>query len=119
MEALPGMISMLAGKPNPSLFPIKSISVTVRSPVTGEETVLPIAGDILDEALQYGPTNGTPAVVQWLKGLQERAHHRSQSPDWDLTLGAGSQDLLYKVRALSLHKSARDSPYPLGFACTP
>lgn len=91
------MISMLAGKPNPSLFPITSLSVTVRSPLTGEESVLPITGKTLGDALQYGPTSGEPALVQWFKGLQQLSHHRAQSADWEVTVGSGSQDLLYKV----------------------
>jgi len=99
MEKVPGMISMLAGKPNPSLFPITSIAITVRSPVDGgmSEKVLEIKGLELDEALQYGPTSGLPRVKQWLKGLQVAAHNRKEGPDWDLAIGSGSQDLLYKV----------------------
>jgi tryptophan aminotransferase len=99
MEKVPGMISMLAGKPNPTLFPITSISITVRSPIDGgaTEKVLQINGPDLDEALQYGPTSGIPKAEQWFKGMQEAAHHRKEGPDWDLAVGSGSQDLLYKV----------------------
>ncbi|KIM33517.1 hypothetical protein M408DRAFT_326211 [Serendipita vermifera MAFF 305830] len=93
------MISMLAGKPNPSLFPITSIAITVRSPLDGgaSEKVLEINGPDLEEALQYGPTSGIPKAERWFKGLQERAHHRKQGPDWDMAVGSGSQDLLYKA----------------------
>jgi tryptophan aminotransferase len=101
------MISMLAGKPNPSLFPITSLSVTIRSPVTGEETILPITGKTLDDALQYGATGGQADIVRWFKRLQEISHHRNQTSDWDLTIGSGSQDLLYKVSLVSRVRDRR------------
>lgn len=93
------MISMLAGKPNPTLFPITSISITVRSPLDGgvSQKVIEINGEDLEEALQYGPTSGMPKAERLFKGLQEFAHHRKQGPDWDLAVGSGSQDLLYKA----------------------
>lgn len=91
---------MLAGKPNPTLFPITSISVTIRSP-TGDgtsEKVVDIQGTELEDALQYGATAGMPNIHAWFKGLQVAAHHRPITPDWELAVGCGSQDLIYKVR---------------------
>lgn len=99
LEQVPGIISMLAGKPNPSLFPITSISVTIRSPTADGfvEKVVDIQGSRLQEALQYGATQGLPSTHSWFKELQVAAHHRALSPDWELSIGSGSQDLLYKV----------------------
>lgn len=99
LEQVPGIISMLAGKPNPSLFPITSISVTIRSPTAdgSVEKVIDIQGSELQEALQYGATQGLPDMHRWFKGLQVAAHDRVPSSDWELSIGCGSQDLLYKV----------------------
>jgi tryptophan aminotransferase len=93
---------MLAGKPNPSMFPISSMSITVRSPHSKEgspsEKVITIDGPALNEALQYGPTPGSPDALRWYKGLQEVAHKRPQSTEWSLSMGSGSQDVIYKAR---------------------
>lgn len=101
LELVPGIISMLAGKPNPSMFPITSMSITVRSPHAKEgvssEQVLTIDGATLTEALQYGPTPGLPDTVRWFTGLQEVVHKRPRSSDWSLAMGSGSQDVIYKA----------------------
>ncbi|PVF99708.1 PLP-dependent transferase [Serendipita vermifera] len=99
LESIPGMISMLAGKPNPALFPISGISVKIQTPDGAghtEKTVM-IEGKALEEALQYGPTPGLPGLQKWLKGLQCISHKRGQTTDWELAVGSGSQDLLYKA----------------------
>jgi tryptophan aminotransferase len=102
LEFTPGIISMLAGKPNPTMFPIASMSITVRSPHSKEggpsEKVITIDGPSLTEALQYGPTAGSPDAVKWYKGLQEVAHKRPPSTEWSLSMGSGSQDVIYKAR---------------------
>jgi DNA-binding transcriptional MocR family regulator len=100
LEAIPGMISMLAGKPNPALFPFSSISVNIQIPDGAGhiEKTVKIEGKALEQALQYGPTPGLPGLQKWLKGLQSISHKRPQTADWDLAVGSGSQDLLYKVR---------------------
>lgn len=101
LELVPGIISLLAGKPNPSLFPITSMSITVRSPHATEgtpsEKVITIDGEKLTEALQYGPTAGLADSVRWFAGLQEVAHKRPRGTDWALSIGSGSQDLIYKA----------------------
>ena len=101
LELTPGLISLLAGKPNPSTFPITSLSFTARTPNpdgTDTEQQYTLEGKALTAALQYGPTAGPPELVKWLLGLQERVHERPVSDDeWSLTCGAGGQDLLYKV----------------------
>lgn len=102
LEFTPGIISMLAGKPNPSMFPITSISITVQSPYARDGSpsgkVITVDGPTLTEALQYGPTAGNPDAVKWYKGLQELVHKRPQSGDWSLSMGSGSQDVIYKAR---------------------
>lgn len=98
LENIPGMISLLAGKPAPETFPINSISVNVQSPYAKEqETTVTIEGKALAEALQYGATKGIPSMQKWIYGLQEVYHKRRDGEGWTVTVGSGSQDLLCKV----------------------
>ncbi|KAH8917737.1 PLP-dependent transferase [Atractiella rhizophila] len=97
LENRPGMISFLAGKPNPTTFPFSELSVTIKSapPVT-----LTLSENELNEALQYGPTAGLPGLVKWLIGLQEQEHGRSwegEGRSWKVSIGSGSQDSMTKV----------------------
>ncbi|KAG8821443.1 hypothetical protein FRC17_009826 [Serendipita sp. 399] len=100
-EDRPNMLSLLAGKPNPALFPITALSVTVRSPIdSSSSTQLTIDGKMLEDALQYGPTQGVPQAHKWFVGLQEVAHNRpATGGEWGLSVGNGSQDLIYKAFA--------------------
>lgn len=54
------------------------------------------------EGLQYGPTDGVPALLNWVYGLQEKVHGRERSADWKVSIGSGSQDVIYKVRILDI-----------------
>lgn len=103
------MISLLAGKPNPSMFPITSLNITVRSPTDPtKEEKLELPDSLLAEGLQYGATAGQPELLNWLAGLQEYSHKRKAGEGWRVSMGAGSQDLIYKVRSLSLEVSRID-----------
>lgn len=107
LESIPGIISLLAGKPNPETFPITSFSFTARTPSadgTDPEREFTLKGQDLEEALQYGPTPGLPRLIKWLLGLQEEVHERVLGDDWTLTCGAGGQDLLYKVGPFILRR---------------
>ncbi|KAJ4482362.1 TdiD protein [Lentinula aciculospora] len=99
-EHEPGMISMLAGKPNPSVFPFVSLTMEVRSPnpqINDSLTDLRLDGQDLAAALQYGPTSGNPALVKWLTDLTCHLHGSQLNEGWRVTVGSGSQDLLYKA----------------------
>ena len=106
MEKVPGVISLLAGKPNPSTFPISNLQVTVRSPPdsTGnvKEDKIDINGSLLAAGLQYGSTAGYEPLVEWIEGLQKFSHGRAKGEGWRVSMGSGSQDILYKVH---LHPS--------------
>jgi len=53
LETIPGLISLLAGRPNPDTFPLTSFTFTARSPVnSNEETVLKIKGNELAQGLE-------------------------------------------------------------------
>lgn len=96
------MITLLAGKPNASVFPMTSFQFTARSPSEPDkEEVLTVSGTRLTQALQYGPTAGIPSFIEWLTHLQEISHGRRLGEGWKLTTGMGSQDLLYKVCRMS------------------
>jgi len=98
LEATPGLISLLAGKPNGSMFPFTSFSFTARSPTDpSQETTTTIDGVDLAQSLQYGPTDGYKGLLEWLYGLQEKAHGRKKGEGWRISVGSGSQDLIYKV----------------------
>ena len=98
LEKTPGLISMLAGKPNSSTFPFTSIQLTARSPTDlMKEETLTIGPKQLETALQYGPTAGIPSLLDWIWGLQEFAHGRKRNEGWRSSVGAGSQDVIYKV----------------------
>lgn len=98
LEDTPGLISLLAGKPNAATFPFKSLSFTIDSFVEKDQDVtLTINPVDLAEGLQYGPTAGIPKLIDWLKGLQGHSHSRKAGEGWDISVGTGSQDLINKV----------------------
>lgn len=101
LENKPGVISLLAGKPNDAMFPFESFSFTVSDPSHSSQSIpVSLAGASLATGLQYGPTAGLPRLVEWFVGMQERAHGRKPSEGWRLSVGNGSQDVIYKVGAL-------------------
>jgi tryptophan aminotransferase len=99
----PGLISMLAGKPHSSTFPITSLSFTYRDPANpGSEVAIQLSQEELDYGLQYSPTSGHPELIEWLYELQKLAHSRDKGENWSLTIGNGAQDLIYKVSLRSV-----------------
>ncbi|SCZ90280.1 BZ3500_MvSof-1268-A1-R1_Chr1-3g01890 [Microbotryum saponariae] len=97
-EEIPGMISFLAGKPNPTTFPFSSISVMLKPIVpTAEPETLVVEGENLNESLQYGPTAGLKKLVNWLEDLQVMKHSRKKDGSWGVSIGSGSQDLINKA----------------------
>ncbi|KAJ7212864.1 PLP-dependent transferase [Mycena haematopus] len=102
LEATPGVLSLLAGKPNPTTFPFTSFSFTAcGAPAEDgqltEEISLSLSGAELAAGLQYGPTGGMTPLVDWLYDLQRTVHGRERGEGWTLTVGSGSQDLLSKT----------------------
>ncbi|MBW0476966.1 hypothetical protein O181_016681 [Austropuccinia psidii MF-1] len=101
LEERPGMISMLAGKPNPATFPIHSIKLALSTPneSSGERETLELAGSELAEALQYGPTAGLGSFLPWIYQLQQQTHGRGgpKEEGWSCAIGAGSQELMDKA----------------------
>ena len=101
LENKPGVISLLAGKPNDAMFPFESFSFTITDPSHSSQSIpISITGTDLAAGLQYGPTAGLPRLNEWFVALQERAHGRKPSEGWRLTIGNGSQDVICKVGAI-------------------
>lgn len=72
--------------------------MSVRSPAPPfTESTIAIDGNRIDEALQYGQTIGHPDLVEFLTEMQTELHGRPRNPSWRVSVGAGSQDLLYKA----------------------
>ncbi|CAO1626947.1 unnamed protein product [Sympodiomycopsis kandeliae] len=98
LEEIPGMLSLLAGKPNPETFPFESITVNLKpNPETQKSEEIKIQGDDLYLALQYGATAGLPRLTKWLSNMQSNVHKRAvDNKIWQISLGVGSQDSLNK-----------------------
>ncbi|KAF9553975.1 PLP-dependent transferase [Agrocybe pediades] len=98
LEKTPGVISLLFGKPNASTFPFTSLSFSARSPTDPtQESTLTIDGAELEAGLQYGDTTGFKPLMDWIFGLQEAFHGRRRGEGWRISMGSGSQDLIYKA----------------------
>lgn len=88
----------MAGKPNASTFPFTELSFKARSPTDpSQELSLNIVGADLELGLQYNEAAGVQKLRDWLYGLQERAHGRKRGEGWQISVGSGSLDLIFKV----------------------
>ncbi|EJD49564.1 TdiD protein [Auricularia subglabra TFB-10046 SS5] len=101
LELEPGVISLLAGKPNPTTFPITGISFKARSPLSpggAEEEDFELTPRQVSTALQYNFVAGVPDMVNWVTELQSHEHKQPVDPArWTVTIGSGGQDLIYKA----------------------
>mmetsp|Transcript_1828 Transcript_1828/g.5827 ORF Transcript_1828/g.5827 Transcript_1828/m.5827 type:complete len:446 (-) Transcript_1828:62-1399(-) len=76
----PDMISFAGGLPNPSLFPVKGVSVHVATEGgTASQTVDVTPAD-LSASLQYSASVGMPTLLNKLAALQHRHHGRDIVP---------------------------------------
>ncbi|ORZ09018.1 pyridoxal phosphate-dependent transferase [Absidia repens] len=83
------VISLGAGQPNAQTFPFAGMTVTLKN---GD--VLEMDPELFQRCLSYDATAGLKQLQDWLKELQIIEHH--PSVEFDLAIGAGSQDLLTK-----------------------
>lgn len=63
LEALPGMISLVAGKPSPETFPIAEIAISLKGAAPGKDRIV-VDGETLDQALQYGLPKGNAGLIR-------------------------------------------------------
>jgi tryptophan aminotransferase len=124
LEQTPGVISLLAGKPNDAMFPFTSVQFTVPRPDSSEQMLLKVDDDLLSRGLQYAQTSGIPSMVEWLTEFQEQEHGRRRQEGWRISVTAGSQDAIYKVRlvitshlSLTHRYSGHTSARGLGRSC--
>ena len=112
LEQTPGVISLLAGKPNDAMFPFTSVQFTVPRPDSSEQMLLKVDDDLLSRGLQYAPTSGIPSMVEWLTEFQEQEHGRRRQEGWRVSVTAGSQDAIYKVRLVITSHLSLTHRYP-------
>ncbi len=105
-ELIPGMVSLLSGKPNSDTFPFQRIVLELKPGIDAPSTTIPIEGEDLDVALQYSATSGIPKLVEWIEAFQSKIHRRERvkaadgrksGEVWRCSFGSGSQDLLTKT----------------------
>ncbi|EKM78973.1 hypothetical protein AGABI1DRAFT_75553 [Agaricus bisporus var. burnettii JB137-S8] len=100
LEKTPGIISLLAGKPNPTMFPLTSLSFSARAPHSSDpadEQSYSLTQEEIALGLQYSDTAGIKPLRDWLYGLQEFSHGRTREEGYSVMVGNGSQDLIYKA----------------------
>ncbi|OBZ66161.1 Kynurenine/alpha-aminoadipate aminotransferase, mitochondrial [Grifola frondosa] len=98
LEQRPGVISLLAGKPNAETFPITALQYTISDPAgSSAGTTIALSPEDLAVGLQYNHTAGLPELVEWVYGLQEDVHGRRKGEGWRVSIGVGSSDLIYKA----------------------
>ncbi|KAF7341513.1 Aminotran-1-2 domain-containing protein [Mycena venus] len=105
LENIPGMISLLAGRPNASTFPFESITMKLKPALAGmpapsgddDPFTISLENDELNEALQYGMTAGVARFINWLEKFQSQVHKRAPDVSWNVVVGSGSQDLMHKA----------------------
>ncbi|KAH8746383.1 pyridoxal phosphate-dependent transferase [Diaporthe sp. PMI_573] len=96
LESLPGMISLVPGKPNPSNFPFSGLSLMVRASGSKPDTIIRLNDGEVSDAFQYNLPGGYPALVEWFQKLQLRVHGLTAASGWSCCVGNGSQDLIHK-----------------------
>ncbi|KAI0885912.1 PLP-dependent transferase [Annulohypoxylon maeteangense] len=94
LESLPGMISLVAGKPNPEVFPFEKITLSLKG--SNEEIILTREDGLVD-GLQYGLPGGNPELVRWFEGFQSELHGIDRNQGWSCCIGNGSQELLHRT----------------------
>ncbi|RKO84666.1 pyridoxal phosphate-dependent transferase [Blyttiomyces helicus] len=87
---IPGMISLGGGNPNPSTFPLQSMTFTLRNGET-----INIDEPAMQKALQVRGRCGLGELVKWLGDLQTHVHNPPKP--FDVCVGNGSQDVLTKA----------------------
>jgi len=93
LVALPGMISLGGGNPNPSLFPFKGLSLDL-----ADGNTISFTQQELSTALQYSPTPGLPALQQKLKDMLMKEHQpQMDESTWSVSVTNGSTDGLFKA----------------------
>ncbi|XP_033324065.2 kynurenine/alpha-aminoadipate aminotransferase, mitochondrial [Megalopta genalis] len=94
--ATPNGITLANGMPNTETFPFEEISVKYKD---GSRVML--VGEELGWALQYGPSQGYPPLIQKLKEFQNY-WSKPKYDNWDIVITNGSMDACNKVFEMTL-----------------
>ncbi|OTA98388.1 hypothetical protein M426DRAFT_258948 [Hypoxylon sp. CI-4A] len=94
LENLPGMISLVAGKPNPEMFPFEKITLSLKG--SNQEIVLTQEDGLVD-GLQYGLPGGNSDLVEWFEEFQSELHGIRRNQEWACCIGNGSQELIHRT----------------------
>ncbi|KAI1481783.1 PLP-dependent transferase [Daldinia eschscholtzii] len=94
LENLPGMISLVAGKPNPEVFPFEKITLSLKG---SSKQIILTQEDGLADGLQYGLPGGNSDLVKWFEEFQCELHGINRGQEWACCIGNGSQELLHRT----------------------
>ncbi|KAG7090552.1 hypothetical protein E1B28_009660 [Marasmius oreades] len=107
LEQTPGVVSLLAGKPNSTTFPFTQLTFTAPDPSPYTEISsssssraiisVTLKEDLLSQGLQYTATPGMDGLIEWFEQLQERVHGRNARREgWSVSVGCGARELVGK-----------------------
>lgn len=98
------LIPLALGMPNSGFFPIESIDLNLTSKPFHYDNLVKTTIDNkqpselpLSQVLQYGETNGLQPVLDFAKDYVTRLGNAPQYSNWDVCVGSGSSESLYKI----------------------
>uniref|UniRef100_A0A0N8AIL1 Kynurenine/alpha-aminoadipate aminotransferase, mitochondrial n=2 Tax=Daphnia magna TaxID=35525 RepID=A0A0N8AIL1_9CRUS len=91
-QGSPDLVFLASGVPNPSMFPFQGASVTLR-----DGSTIQLEGKTINDALQYGPTQGYGPLLAQLKEMQQKLHSPPCWTNTEVLITNGSQDGLCKA----------------------
>lgn len=91
-QGFPDLVFLASGVPNPSMFPFQGASVTLR-----DGSTIQLEGKTINDALQYGPTQGYGPLLAQLKEMQQKLHSPPCWTNTEVLITNGSQDGLCKA----------------------
>ncbi|XP_046652485.1 kynurenine/alpha-aminoadipate aminotransferase, mitochondrial-like [Daphnia pulicaria] len=97
-QGSPDLVFLAGGLPNPNTFPFQSASIKLR-----DGSNIQLEGKTINDALQYGPTQGYGPLLSQLKEMQQKLHSPPCWADTEVVITSGSQDGLCKAFEMMLN----------------
>ncbi|KAI9555460.1 hypothetical protein GHT06_017975 [Daphnia sinensis] len=91
-QGSPDLVFLASGVPNPSMFPFQGASINLR-----DGSTIQLEGKTINDALQYGPTQGYGPLLAQLKEMQQELHSPPCWTNTEVLITNGSQDGLCKA----------------------
>ncbi|XP_057377701.1 kynurenine/alpha-aminoadipate aminotransferase, mitochondrial-like [Daphnia carinata] len=91
-QGSPDLVFLASGVPNPSMFPFQGASINLR-----DGSTIQLEGKTINDALQYGPTQGYGPLLAQLKEMQQKLHSPPCWTNTEVLITNGSQDGLCKA----------------------